>query len=102
MECDIIVSRSFRQHQQPSATLDPTHNLPFNLSLTKAQQHSRAQVPLPYAHEGLHVSLLTLHYLKYSDTGQPEDNSGAGGAIYYDPDSADDIDEDDPDEDLDI
>ena len=31
-----------------------------------------------------------------------EDLSGTRGAIYYDPDSADDIDDDDPDEDLDI
>jgi len=31
-----------------------------------------------------------------------EDLSGIQGAIYYDPDSADDIDDDDPDEDLDI
>lgn len=31
---------------------DPTQNLSFNLSLTSSQQKSRAQVPLPYAHEG--------------------------------------------------
>ena len=31
-----------------------------------------------------------------------EDPSKIQGAIYYDPDSADDIDDDDPDEDLDI
>ena len=31
-----------------------------------------------------------------------EDSSKNQGAIYYDPDSADDIDDDDPDEDLDI
>ena len=36
-------------------------------------------------------------------SGQPKTRSSTGGAaIYYDPDSADDIDEDDPDEDLDI
>lgn len=35
--------------------------------------------------------------------GQPMHNPSTGGAaIYYDPDSADDFDEDDPDEDLDI
>ena len=27
---------------------------------------------------------------------------GAAGAIYYDPDSADDLDEEDPDDDLDL
>ncbi|KAF5390222.1 hypothetical protein D9757_002880 [Collybiopsis confluens] len=56
----------------------------FNLHLTPSQQESRAQVPLPYAHQG-HIFT------------QP-----AAGAILYDPDSADDIDDDDPDEDLDI
>ncbi|KAF8521113.1 hypothetical protein BU17DRAFT_88379 [Hysterangium stoloniferum] len=64
---------------------DPTQNLSFNLSLTESQQQSRAQVPLPYAHEG-----------------QPVLSDSKPSAIFYDPDSADDIDEDDPDEDLDI
>ncbi|KZP31280.1 hypothetical protein FIBSPDRAFT_1037730 [Athelia psychrophila] len=64
---------------------DPTQNVSFNLNLTDSQQQSRAQVPLPYAHEG-----------------KPLDNQAAPAAILYDPDSADDIDDDDPDEDLDI
>ncbi|EIN13691.1 hypothetical protein PUNSTDRAFT_129365 [Punctularia strigosozonata HHB-11173 SS5] len=63
---------------------DPTANVSFNLNLTPSQQKSRAQVPLPYAHEGKPVV------------------SQVPAAIYYDPDSADDIDDDDPDEDLDI
>ncbi|KAF7436872.1 hypothetical protein PC9H_003705 [Pleurotus ostreatus] len=62
---------------------DPTQNVSFNLNLTPSQQQSRAQVPLPYAHES-----------------KPDPIQGA--AIFYDPDSADDIDDDDPDEDLDI
>ncbi|KAG1744875.1 hypothetical protein EDD22DRAFT_786134 [Suillus occidentalis] len=62
---------------------DPTQNVSFNLNLTPSQEKSRAQVPLPYAHEG----------------GNP---ATTAGAILYDPDSADDIDDDDPDEDLDI
>ncbi|KAF4605265.1 hypothetical protein EYR40_004048 [Pleurotus pulmonarius] len=62
---------------------DPTQNVSFNLNLTPQQQQSRAQVPLPYAHES-----------------KPDPIQGA--AIFYDPDSADDIDDDDPDEDLDI
>ncbi|KZS92975.1 hypothetical protein SISNIDRAFT_508482 [Sistotremastrum niveocremeum HHB9708] len=66
---------------------DPTKNISFNLSLTEEQQKSRSQVPLPYAH-----------------TSDPA-TSGSGNRaseILYDPDSADDIDDDDPDEDLDI
>ncbi|KAH7883639.1 hypothetical protein F5I97DRAFT_1560138 [Phlebopus sp. FC_14] len=31
---------------------DPTQNLSFNLNLTPSQEKSRAQVPLPYVHEG--------------------------------------------------
>ncbi|KAI0361682.1 hypothetical protein OH77DRAFT_1500963 [Trametes cingulata] len=70
---------------QPQSGPDPTQNLSFNLNLTPEQQRSRAQVPLPYAHEG-----------KCAEQTQ------APAAILYDPDSADDLDDDDPDEDLDI
>ncbi|KAG6902894.1 hypothetical protein C0995_010064 [Termitomyces sp. Mi166 len=67
---------------------DPTQDISFNLSLTPSQQESRAQVPLPYAHEG-------------NPTNRGNHNATTA-AILYDPDSADDIDDDDPDEDLDI
>ncbi|KAH8120336.1 hypothetical protein DFH11DRAFT_1539496 [Phellopilus nigrolimitatus] len=63
---------------------DPTKNLTFNLSLTESQQASRSQVPLPYEHDG-----------KMSNQSQ-------NAHIFYDPDSADDLDDEDPDEDLDI
>ncbi|KAF9229337.1 hypothetical protein BS17DRAFT_17578 [Gyrodon lividus] len=66
--------------------LDPTQNVSFNLNLTPSQEKSRAQVPLPYVHEGKPTTSA----------------SSTAGAILYDPDSADDIDDDDPDEDLDI
>ncbi|ETW87262.1 hypothetical protein HETIRDRAFT_469158 [Heterobasidion irregulare TC 32-1] len=69
------------------AQRDPTQNLSFSLNLTTEQQQSRASVPLPYAHDGK-----TSEVLETSSTG----------AIFYDPDSADDLDDDDPDEDLDI
>ncbi|KAJ7925840.1 hypothetical protein B0H13DRAFT_1599977 [Mycena leptocephala] len=67
--------------------VDPTQNVSFNLNLTASQQNSRAQVPLPYVHEG---------------RKPVEKQPSASAAIFYDPDSADDIDDDDPDEDLDI
>ncbi|KAI0732344.1 hypothetical protein C8Q72DRAFT_901742 [Fomitopsis betulina] len=66
---------------------DPTRSVSFNLSLTDEQQRTRAQVPLPYAHEGKPVAPLS---------------APPPAAILYDPDSADDLDDDDPDEDLDI
>ncbi|THH34063.1 hypothetical protein EUX98_g52 [Antrodiella citrinella] len=62
---------------------DPTKNVSFNLNLTAEQLQSRSQVPLPYAHEGQPIS-------------------ATPASILYDPDSADDIDDDDPDEDLDL
>ncbi|KAG5653063.1 hypothetical protein H0H81_002443 [Sphagnurus paluster] len=70
----------------PEAAPDPTQNLSFNLNLTLSQQESRSRVPLPYAHEGKPLT----------------QGHNATPAIFYDPDSADDIDNDDPDEDLDI
>ena len=66
---------------------DPAQSLSFNLGLTEAQQRSRAQVPLPYAHEG-----------ELGETAV----TALPAVILYDPDSADDLDDDDPDEDLDI
>ncbi|VDB99679.1 unnamed protein product [Peniophora sp. CBMAI 1063] len=90
--CDLTDLESLRsiwtRHPatEETATPDPTQNLSFNLSLTANQQQARASVPLPYAHSG------------ETPTVTPTSN----GAIYYDPDSADDIDDDDPDEDLDI
>jgi len=63
---------------------DPTKNLPFNLNLTESQQKSRSQVPLPYERDGKEL------------------HQSQAAQIFYDPDSADDLDEEDPDEDLDV
>lgn len=64
---------------------DPTQNVSFNLHLTPSQERSRGQVPLPYVHEGKSTTVPSI-----------------SGTILYEPDSADDIDDDDPDEDLEI
>ncbi|KAL5495253.1 hypothetical protein ACEPAI_716 [Sanghuangporus weigelae] len=69
---------------QPEAP-DPTKDLTFNLSLTDSQQASRSQVPLPYEHNGRSTS-----------------SQNQSAHIFYDPDSADDLDDEDPDEDLDL
>ncbi|KAJ7293632.1 hypothetical protein C8J57DRAFT_33394 [Mycena rebaudengoi] len=82
-EIETLKSLWSRNVAEPTVA-DPTQNVSFNLNLTESQQNSRAQVPLPYAHEG-----------------KPSERPPAA-AIFYDPDSADDIDDDDPDEDLDI
>ncbi|KAK0465110.1 uncharacterized protein EV420DRAFT_939817 [Desarmillaria tabescens] len=80
------LKKVFSKTSVEEAAPDPTQNLSFNLNLTPSQQQARSQVPLPYAHEG-----------KALETPAP-----TAGSILYDPDSADDIDDDDPDEDLDI
>ncbi|KAF6765961.1 hypothetical protein DFP72DRAFT_1028776 [Ephemerocybe angulata] len=72
---DLEALRSIWSKQTPAETL--LKMCPSILSLTTAQHEARSKVPLPY----------------------PVDTTGT---IFYDPDSADDIDDDDPDEDLDI
>ncbi|KAH8988846.1 hypothetical protein EDB92DRAFT_1935645 [Lactarius akahatsu] len=62
-----------------------TPHLSFNLNLTPEQQQSRTNVPLPYAHKGMQYAF-----------------SFKDHSILYDPDSADDIDDEDPDDDLNI
>jgi elongator complex protein 5 len=74
------------------------------LSLTPEQRKSRAKVPLPYAHKGMCLDQKNRQlWLTWSLLGDfVKDAPQLSGAILYDPDSADDIDDDDPDEDLDI
>ena len=76
--------------------MDPTQNLPFSLSLTAPQEIARSQVVLPYVHEGEWVMGVTGVWNK-PYIGKPGATQ-AVPAIYYDPDSADDIDDDDLDE----
>lgn len=63
----------------------------FNLGLTAQQLASRASVPIPYVFDGSTRSASTAA-------------TGGGGApvIHFEPGSEDDVDEDDPDEDLDF
>ncbi|KAG0337904.1 hypothetical protein BG004_007443 [Podila humilis] len=64
---------------EESQTADPAANLSFNLNLTEEQRQAKNDTVLPY--------------LKTQETS---------GAIYYEPDAADDFDDDDPDDDLTI
>jgi regulator of RNase E activity RraB len=57
---------------------DPAANLSFNLNLTDEQRRAKENLVLP-------------HYKAQQE-----------GTIYYDPDAADDFDDEDPDDDLDI
>lgn len=87
---------------QTQGAPDPTQNLSFNLNLTPEQQRSRAQVPLPYAHEGMVQVVTWPNVADVKSSGKPVGQTHTPAAILYDPDSADDLDDDDPDEDLDI
>ncbi|KAG9321630.1 hypothetical protein KVV02_006734 [Mortierella alpina] len=64
---------------EESQTSDPAANLSFNLNLTEEQRKAKNDTVLPY--------------LKTQESS---------GAIYYEPDAADDFDDDDPDDDLTI
>ncbi|KAG0247954.1 hypothetical protein BG011_000693 [Mortierella polycephala] len=64
---------------EESQTADPAANLSFNLNLTEEQRRAKNDTVLPY--------------LKTQEST---------GAIYYEPDAADDFDDDDPDDDLTI
>ncbi|KAI8380168.1 Elongator complex protein 5 [Blakeslea trispora] len=68
---------------------DPTANLSFNLSLTEEQRKAKDSLVLPF---------MKAQQLEVST----EEEKKSGGLIYYDPDAADDFDDEDPDEDLDI
>eukprot|EP00057_Strongylocentrotus_purpuratus_P004032 XP_003727877.1 PREDICTED: elongator complex protein 5 [Strongylocentrotus purpuratus] len=69
---------SEREHQP-----DPTANLTFNLTLSESEKKARENVVLPFT--------------------KASNNSTTGsGQIFYEPDQADDYDDEDPDDDLDI
>jgi len=72
------------QYFQDSSKDDPIKNLPFNLSLTETEKVARSQVVLPYESTG------------------SGDKTSSSGRIHYEPDDADDLDEEDPDDDLNI
>lgn len=76
------------EEMQVDKKADPTANLSFNLSLTDEQRKTKESLVLPFMKaQQLEVSV---------------DEEKKSGLIYYDPDAADDFDDEDPDEDLDI
>merc|ERR1712227_553896 len=65
------------------SSVDPAANLTFNLTLNENERVARSNLKLPYMHAGT-------------------DTAAGSGKIFYQPDEADDFDEGDPDDDLDI
>lgn len=68
--------------KETPVTIDPASNLTFNLNLKDDEKLARQDLVLPYT--------------------QVTSMTQGGGNIIYNPDIADDFDEDDPDDDLDI
>jgi hypothetical protein len=66
---------------------DPTQNLTFDLTLSEREREERKQVALPYQHSADKKTALL---------------QAGSGKIFYQPDEADDYDDSDPDDDLDI
>lgn len=69
--------------------VDPTQNLTFNLKLTDDERQARSNLQLPYMYHEKKTSEVTVH-----PSGE--------GKVFYQPDEADDFDDEDPDDDLDI
>ncbi|KAF7727489.1 Elongator complex protein [Apophysomyces ossiformis] len=67
---------------------DVISNLSFNLSLTDEQRKAKESIVLPY--------------MKAQRTVEVEKEISNSGNIYYEPDAADDFDDEDPDDDLDL
>lgn len=74
---------------EPVNEVDPTQNLTFNLTLTDDERQARSKLKLPYMYHEEKRSEVTV-------------NPVGEGKVFYQPDEADDFDEDDPDEDLNI
>lgn len=75
---------------------DPTAELTFNLRLTEDERKARDRVALPYQLSAQQKQDLLTPGVSASPT------QIGGGRIFYCPDDADDIDDEDPDDDLDI
>ncbi len=86
---------------------DPTANLTFNLTLSEKERRERAKVVLPYTYTSerksahLQVRLCFVSSGLINNTFLSHCQVGSG-KIFYQPDDADDFDESDPDDDLDI
>ncbi|KAI8340070.1 Elongator complex protein 5 [Chlamydoabsidia padenii] len=74
------------------AAVDPTANLSFNLTLTDEQRKTKENLVLPH---------FKAQQVELDGVSSPSFTS-SGGSIYYEPDAADDFDDEDPDDDLDI
>ncbi|XP_073903118.1 elongator complex protein 5 isoform X2 [Castor canadensis] len=80
-----------RPQQRPTFQVDPTTHLTFNLHLSKKEREARDSLTLPFQ-----FSSEKQQALLRSGPGQTTSH------IFYEPDVYDDLDQEDPDDDLDI
>ncbi|XP_075763169.1 elongator complex protein 5 isoform X1 [Pelodiscus sinensis] len=71
------------------SAVDTAAYLTFNLQLSDTERQARDRVPLPF------------HFSAQKKSSLLEASAGTG-KIYYEPDATDDLDEEDPDDDLDV
>ncbi|XP_078525695.1 elongator complex protein 5 [Lissotriton helveticus] len=69
--------------------VDPAANLTFNLNLSDSERQAKENLSLPYIFSAEKKSSLL-------------QSRGSGGKIYYEPEAVDDVDDEDPDDDLDV
>ncbi|KAK6176207.1 hypothetical protein SNE40_014535 [Patella caerulea] len=69
-------------------SIDPASNLTFNLTLKESEKEARSQLVLPYTYD--------------KNKQDAALNQPGGGKIFYEADDVDDLDEEDPDDDLHI
>ncbi|KAG5460680.1 MAG: hypothetical protein BJ554DRAFT_7234, partial [Olpidium bornovanus] len=99
-EDDVLTA--VRQHETKrgnktlDGSVDPTADLSFNLTLTDDQREAKSKVALPYLKAQGQAAR------RFSRRESVGVQGAGGGTIFYAPDAADDFDEDDPDDDLDI
>ncbi|KAF6093533.1 elongator acetyltransferase complex subunit 5 [Phyllostomus discolor] len=80
-----------RPQQRPTHEVDPTTHLTFNLHLSKKEKEAKDSLTLPFQFSSEKQQALLCRGL-----GQ------ATSHIFYEPDAYDDLDQEDPDDDLDI
>lgn len=78
-------------HQDPHTTqADPTTHLTFNLHLSKKEREARDSLTLPF------------YFSSEKQQALLHPTPGRTSRIFYEPDAYDDVDQEDPDDDLDI
>ncbi|OAV99247.1 hypothetical protein PTTG_00418 [Puccinia triticina 1-1 BBBD Race 1] len=103
----VLVKRAFKLSSRPTDQPNPTPldgQLTFNLSLTDKQRAEREAVALPFlprrANDGTVIEAPGEMFDGSFQNNPNAPNTNTSGMILYDPDSADDMDDEEPDDDF--